>query len=300
MRHTGLSRRRFLVSSCRMGLGTAMLASLPVVRAEADAASRVASSPATPVALAFDPATQTLFKATATALFRSADGGRRWSPVALPSGSKPAALTAVAMSAGVPGALYVAGHGIGVLRSTDGGQSWTARNDGFPGPDVSAFASHADRPETAYAYLASKGIFRSEDGGMHWKLMDAGPRGGVTHFIHTNMPGSMQSGWLFVAGPLGVKRAMDCFCNWRDAGGLGRPVQAIAYDPRRPSGIYAATEAGLVWSRDGGETWSKFEAPIEAIAAMVVAPSGEIYAIGPDDRLFRGTVDAATWDRIDA
>ena len=74
---------------------------------------------------------------------------------------------------------------------------------------MAALTTHADRPETIYAYLSSKGIFRSEDGGKEWRLMDAGPRGGVTSFVHSNMPGSMQSGWLFVAGTHGVQRAMD-------------------------------------------------------------------------------------------
>lgn len=165
---------------------------------------------------------------------------------------------------------------------------------------MAALTTHADRPETIYAYLSSKGIFRSEDGGKEWRLMDAGPRGGVTSFVHSNMPGSMQSGWLFVAGTHGVQRAMDCFCGWRDAGDLGRAVHAVAYDPRRPSETYAATDAGLHFSRDGGEVWSKVDAPVATIAALAVTARGEIYAAGTSGRLFVGVADAASWKPVGA
>ncbi len=161
-------------------------------------------------------------------------------------------------------------------------------------------AAHADRPETVYAYASERGIFRSEDGGHHWRLMDAGPRGGVTRFVHSNMPGSMQSGWLFVAGPQGVRRAMDCFCGWRDAGELGRAVRAVAYDPRKPSSLYAATDAGLVFSADGGEKWSQVNAPAVTINALVVTPGGALYAGGADGSVFRRSGAATPWERIDA
>jgi photosystem II stability/assembly factor-like uncharacterized protein len=95
-------------------------------------------------------------------VYRSGDGGRHWAPVGLPPSSTPRTITAIAVFAGGNGALYVAGLGIGVLRS--------------------------------------------EDSGQRWRLMDAGPRGGITRLVHSNMPGSMQSGWLFVAGPQGVRR----------------------------------------------------------------------------------------------
>ncbi|MEO5883203.1 MAG: YCF48-related protein [Caldimonas sp.] len=249
------------------------------------------------VSLAFDPASETLFKASTDAVFQSTDGGRHWSILKFPAAPM-TSLKTVAVSAGAPAALYVAGKGVGVLRSNDGGQRWAARNDGLPSHDVAAFTTHADRPETVYAYVSSKGIFRSEDGGKHWRLMDAGPRGGVTSFIHSNMPGSMQSGWFFVAGSQGVRRAMDCFCSWRDAGDLGRAVRAVAYDPRRPSEIYAAIGAELFFSRDGGEAWSKVDGPAAPIAALVVTPHGEIYAAGVDGRLFAGVADKKSWQPV--
>lgn len=252
------------------------------------------------VALAFDSAGRTLFKARANTLSRSSDDGRHWAPVALPSALVPGGIAAVAVAAGSKGTIYVAGPGMGVLRSDDEGGTWSARNEGLPGRNVIALATHAEESDTVFAYVPDQGFFRSRDGGLRWQLMDAGPRGGIVRFVHSNMAGSMQTGWLFAATEQGIRRAMDCFCGWRDAGELGRAAMAVAYDPRRPQNVYAATGEGLFRSADGGEQWSRVSAPAAAIGALVVTPDGVVYASGADGTLFRSRDDAKTWERIDA
>ncbi|TBR72421.1 MAG: hypothetical protein EPN64_18220 [Burkholderiaceae bacterium] len=293
-------RRRFLLVASQAVGATALWAGIPGMRAALAGVPATQATGTDVVALAFDQPSQSLLKASANAVYRSGDGGRLWTPVQLPSTSAPRSVTSIAVSAGAKGSLYVSGPGIGVLRSDNAGRNWSARNEGLPRTEVTALAAHADRPETVYAYANGHGIFRSEDGGQHWRLMDAGPRGGVTRFVHSNMPGSMQSGWLFVAGPQGVRRAMDCFCGWRDAGELGRAVDAVAYDPRRPSSLYAATDAGLVFSADGGEKWSQVNAPAVTIGALVVTPDGALYAGGADGNVFRRSGAATPWERMDA
>lgn len=250
------------------------------------------------VALAIDGAGRTLFKAGPELVVRSGDGGLHWAPVKLPTLAAPGRIASVAVAAG--GALYVAGPGFGVLRSDDGGEHWSARSAGLPGAEVAALATHAEQPETVFVYVTGYGFFRSQDGGARWQLMDAGPRGGIVRFVHSNMPGSMQTGWLFAATSQGVRRAMDCFCGWRDAGELGRPVTAVAYDPRQPRTVYAATGDGVFRSADGGEQWSRAGAPAAAVGALVVTPDGIVYATADDGTLFRSRDGAKTWERVGA
>lgn len=250
-------------------------------------------------ALAFDASNSTLLEATTTGLYRSADEGRTWSGLSLPAAGR-GHVAAVAVAAKGKSVLYVGGPGIGVLRSANGGGKWASRNKGLPSTEVVALATHAEQPDTVYAYVAKRGIFRSEDGGNHWKLMDGGPREPIWRLVHSDMPGSMQTGWFFAATEKGVSRSMDCFCGWRDAGALARPIRAVAYDPRTPQQVYAATDEGLYLSANGGEQWQRVNAPAPDINALVATSSGVLYAAAASGALFRSTDGAKSWAPVDA
>jgi len=250
------------------------------------------------VALTVNGEANTLFKAYPHKLYRrnAEDGG--WAQVPLPPAIEAHRIAAVA-AAKRKDVLYLAGAGVGVLRSADGGRTWETRNDGLPSREAMALTVHADQPDTVYVYLAGKGIFRSDDAGKHWKLMDGGPRERLVQFVHSNMPGSMQTGWFFAAAANGVARSMDCFCGWYDAGGLNAEVYAVAYDPKQPQQVYAATEKGFFVSTNGGEEWRRVKSPGRIVTALAVMPSGTLYAAS-NGRLFRSANGANTWERIDA
>ncbi len=258
------------------------------------------AAPGRIVALGFDASAQTLLKAYPRALYRSGNEGRDWQQIFLPSAVARGRITSVSTPAHSKDVLYVAGPGLGVLRSEDGGRTWVAKNAGLPSREVVALTAHADQPDTLYAYVAGKGIYRSENAGGHWRLMDTGPREKISRLIHSNMPGSMQTGWLFAATAKGVSRSMDCFCGWRDAGALAHAVKAVAYDRRQPKQVYAATAAGLFLSIDGGEQWSQMNSPGSEMSALVVTPSGDLYAAAGEGELFRSIDHGKTWQRIDA
>lgn len=265
-------------------------------------AASTARDPGRVVALQFDRATSAMLKANEQAVYMSRDGGRSWMPLPLPAFKPGARIGAIATSAPIEtkSALYVGGPGIGVLRTEDGGRNWNARNKGLPQGEVLALAAHADQPRTIYVVIAGKGVFRSEDDGLNWKLMDKGPGGGIVRLVHTNMPGSMQSGWFFVATPKGVRRSMDCFCGWRDAGGLDAAVHSVTYDPSQPQFVYAASDDSLFVSANGGEQWQRVKTPGPGIASLVAAPSGLLYAVSSNGVLFSSTDRGATWSRVDA
>ncbi len=293
--------RKFLRGlSRRLGIVTVLIGLLTIFGAANANARQGDPSQGPIVALGFDGGTRTLLKAYPQALYRSGDEGRNWTRISLPPGVANGSIAAVVASAQRKSALYIAGRGLGVLRSEDGGRSWVAQNKGLPGGEVVALTLHADQPDTLYAYMSGQGIFRSEDAGRSWRLMDKGPREMILQFIHSNMPGSMQTGWFFAATAKGVSRAMDCFCGWRDAGGLTGRVYAVSYDPRQTQHVYAATKEGLFLSTNGGEKWTRVNSPRPVIIALVATPSGALYAAAGNGELFRSTDHANTWERIGA
>lgn len=250
-------------------------------------------------ALDFDVHDNLLIKAYSRTLYRSRNEGRDWESIALPKAIERGRIVSVSVSAQSPATLYVAGPGFGVLRSADGGESWDAINHGLPSNDIVALSSHADQPETLYVFVEKHGIFRSEDAGGHWRLMDAGPRAKVLQFVHSNMSGSMQTGWFFAATAKGISRSMDCFCGWRDAGGLGRAATAVAFDPGQPKQVYAAAGSDFFSSADGGEHWSLLPSPSYNISALAAAPAGMLFAAASAGKLLRSTDRGMTWRQID-
>jgi hypothetical protein len=160
--------------------------------------------------LAFNPSDGSLLKADSTGLFRLTTDGQSWQPIQTPATSE---LTGVVINPDHPATVYVAAKSSGVLKSTDNGKSWSPINNGLTTTDVLALALHSFRRETLYAWLNGQGMYRTEDGGEHWsRLPDEGPPdSNVQGLVHSTLPGSMNTGWLYASTPSGAYLSMDCF-----------------------------------------------------------------------------------------
>jgi photosystem II stability/assembly factor-like uncharacterized protein len=160
--------------------------------------------------LAFNPADGSLLKADAGGLFRLGADSQAWEAVETPA---TAGFTGLAVNPDDPAILFVSGVDVGVLKSIDGGLNWTEMNGGLPTTQAAALALHSFRRETLYVWLVGHGIFRSEDGGAHWnRVPDQGPPDAdIRGLAHSNLPGSMNTGWLYAATPTGAYLSMDCF-----------------------------------------------------------------------------------------
>ncbi len=196
------------------------------------------------------------------------------------------------LAKGADASIYLAGPGLGVWRYDKAGERWQSLNDSLPDLGVTAVAAHATQPDTLYTYHGKNGFFRSRDGGAEWVKVDSGPQEPVQAFLHSDMPGSMESGWLFAGTNRGVARSMDCFCFWGDAGDLRGTVSAISYDPAAPENIYAVVEGQLHHSADGGETWRSRKVP-QDVTALAFSPaqglvvgtaSGDLLALSADGK----------------
>ncbi len=251
------------------------------------------------VGLTYDSGTGALLKTYAQALYRSTNNGRSWQKIAIPS-FEDGQISSLAASPARKGVLYVAGSGLGVLRTDDGGKTWVERNEGLPSREVIAVAAHTTQADTVYAVIKEQGIYRSQDAGKTWRLMDRTSQAGLRQLIHSNTAGSMQTGWLFAATAKGVRRVMDCFCLWQDAGKLGSRAYSITYDSRQPEHLYTATEKGLFRSADGGENWVEMKSPSSKVVGLAFARSGALFAVNTDGDLYRSEDQGSTWTKVNA
>jgi len=163
---------------------------------------------------------------------RSTDGGRNWTllKTGLPGDDTSVYVLCLAIDSQAPNVLYAGtggwvGHGQGVFKSTDGGDSWTASNRGMLDYRISALAVDPSNSQRVYAGADSGELFISDDGGQSWA--------DKTYAL----PGAASS---------------------------HPDVRDIIIDPASPQSVYLLADyRGVIHSPDGGETWRLLGAPGE-------------------------------------
>lgn len=115
-----------------------------------------------------------VYAGTASAFFRSGDGGATWARYSKPSGAEwgPPGIRAgvpidVTVDPDDPNVVYANNYGGGVFRSTDGAQSWQVWSRGYSGAEVHSLAAVDAPAGTVYA-VGRSGPFRTPNFGLEW------------------------------------------------------------------------------------------------------------------------------------
>jgi len=192
-------------------------------------------------------------------VFKSTDGGATWQNKTLGGYNVALQTSAIQFDPTDSQKIYAAST-MGLLRSTDGGESW-----GVLGNTVSLFSLVIDptSPATLYAgNLTGYGFLKSTDGGAHFTSFNKGlPLSGsnspqvIALAVDPAHPSTVYAGTygngLFVS--------TDGASNWSraDAGIRSSYVAAFAFAPGQSSTIHAGTLGGGIYqSLDGARTWT--------------------------------------------
>ena len=185
----------------------------------------------------------------------------------------------------------------GVLRSEDGGATWTESNDGLRGryghaaDDVRTLVRDRADPLHLYLGAAGQGAFESRDGGRKWTLLLAGLEDQPAPAFHPTalLPAAPGRSLLMGTDGRGLYRREEG--RWRpvEEGGLpeGLRVQALAASAGNPLHVALATRGAGLWeSRDGGGSWTKLRAgAFGVVGAVAVSPDGTVLAHFPEEGL---------------
>jgi len=163
-------------------------------------------------ALAFDASGQALWLGAHSGLYRSEDGGRAWSSVPLLNQRHPDVM-AIAVHPSEAGVVYVGTHEAGVLKTTNGGKSWSPVNTGLGGADVHGLAIDPNAPAKLHALVREQGagVYRTTDAGGKWVRVDDGPSGETKILGSVNIPTGMGGIFLYAGTGEGLQRNPDCF-----------------------------------------------------------------------------------------
>lgn len=249
--------------------------------------------------LAVDPVTPTRVYATSDTgvnqgVFRSTNAGASWSFAALD------ATFAVAIHPTTPTTLYVSGA-MGVYKSTDAGDTWTAVLSGQP---FFCLAIDPSAPDIVYAG-ANTAVYKSSNGGATWTAFGAGLQSGeavLALAVHPTISLIVYAG----QEDGGVRKSVDGGNNWTGLGPIvGSPpgdlvAQSLAIDPASPDTVYVGgfTVNGgfsVYKSTDGGANWSSTPLTALVTALALDASTPATLLAGTVDGIARTTNAATSW-----
>ena len=164
---------------------------------------------------------------------------------------------AVAVHPANPRIVYVsASHG--VLKTRDGGSTWSPVSEGLEHSQVLAFAIDPTAPSTVYVGTFANAIYKSADGGQRWRPANIGMKEhvSVVNALATYPPDPRI---IYAATTVGPYRSDNGGESWEETvhGMESVYTVAIAFDPRLPDTMYAGTSGGMYKSRDRGSHWDR-------------------------------------------
>lgn len=146
-----------------------------------------------------------------------------------------------------PDRVFLATEDQGILRSTDGGQTFSPSRDGLIQRQISALAADREVPGRVYAGVlfdqGESGFFLSTDGGLRWERSMAGMEAEDVYAIHPSPEASQR---LYVGTNRGLFRSDDRGQNWRrvERAPSVSIVPAPTARPVRPTPRRPASRAG--------------------------------------------------------
>jgi photosystem II stability/assembly factor-like uncharacterized protein len=234
-------------------------------------------------------------------VFTSTDAGATWQTV----GTKASlGYSPLAVDPRNPETLY--GAGDGVVKSIDGGRSWTAAGTGFVNTLISSLVLAPGSSTTLYAGTYG-GIFKTTNRGRAWqleKIPAAGTAWVVTLAVSAQRPRVIYA----VEQGRGLFRSSDAGVHWSRVQTTfpSKGVQAIAIDPQRPRTVYVADCGGACSAStfqktdDGGATWRPITGIRSAVQSLALDPQhpNTVFAGTRRGDIFRSSDGARSWHRI--
>jgi photosystem II stability/assembly factor-like uncharacterized protein len=169
---------------------------------------------------------------------------------------------AVAIPPGDPKVVFAGAAANGLLKSNDGGHTWTRANSGLTNFYVRTIVFNPFTPTEMYlGTYAGGGVFKSTNGGISWTLSNAGFPGNPSVYqivVHPQQPNVIYAPQYGSSMGYAVMKSVDSGSTWitSSVGITTSYGQAIAIDASSPLTMYVGTDKGLFKSVDGGLSWT--------------------------------------------
>jgi len=186
-----------------------------------------------------------------SSLFQTSTGVNAW----VGAGGINIAIGAIAVAQQNSAIAYVGGGG-GVYKTTDGGATWTAVNNGFANnpPGIGAIAVNPNDSGTVFAGSGNK-VLKTVDGGANWTTVDysfgtAAFRGITVDRYNPQI--------VYIAKGDKIYRSADGGVTWKTTGpqlSVFGVMYTVVNHPTIPGLLFAGSTDGIYRSLDSGLSW---------------------------------------------
>ncbi|MFY9821823.1 MAG: hypothetical protein WAM82_10605 [Thermoanaerobaculia bacterium] len=242
----------------------------------------------------------TLWAAANYVLFKSTDRGRTWNQIAEPRPATAVYDRWVVTSPVDPQTVYLGRYDGQILRSRDGGATWSVA--GNPSGGMTVLKADFQDPLTLWAAGSPGGIFKSTDGGDSWTTLP-GP-GANIYFqglaLSPSSPSTVYAGSLDAT--VRILRSADAGATWTLAqSGIPTGVTVLAVDPSQPETAYT-TSGGDIYKTLDGATWSLVSSAFHGreVQWLTAAPPNAFYAAVRYDNVYVSEDGGQNWSPLGA
>ncbi len=195
---------------------------------------------------------------------------------------------ALAVHAASANAVWIAGEDGVLLRSSDGGATWSLRDSGST-RHLRALSRAAN---TGWAVGDGGTVLRSSDAGLTWTAQNAGS----VQQLRGVAVLDAQHAWAVGDGGV-VLVTTDGGATWaRHAAGVERLHAVVFADALR--GLAVGQGGAIVQSADGGQSWTAVDSGTGAQLCAVALSGSSAWAAGDAGTLLRSTDGGATWASV--
>ena len=208
-----------------------------------------------------------------------------------------------------PSTIYV-GTQNGVFKSTNGGRTWTAINNGLDNRAVVALVIDPSTPSTLYvatsALLVNSGVYKSVDGGASWNRRVNGMDSTdiVSLAIDPTAPNTLYAGFRGNSGNR-IYKTTDGADGWTAIGNAPFLVaDQLVIDPLNHTTLYVADSTslgGVFKSTNSGVTWAGVgfaqTGPFARSVSVSPYTAGVVYA-DADQGLFKSVNGGTSWTPV--
>jgi photosystem II stability/assembly factor-like uncharacterized protein len=251
-----------------------------------------------------------IYAATTRGLFFSADSARTWTMVPISTRTQPPlSVLSFAFDPWKPANRFAGTEAHGIYRSTDAGATWqpipAQKDSAIATASIWSITVDPGRPDRVLAAAGTLGLLTSSDGGQTWNALARGSNqvgAGTTHLLIHPRDGNI----LLIGTDAGsIFRTTNAGQIWSPVlpASSGNRIRSLRSDPATPGVVYAGTNAGVLLSKNFGESWQLLIGSLPHLAATIVSAPGtgaRLFAFGNAIGLRTSSDRGMTWVPADA